>query len=818
MLLLVVVFIAAAIAGLAAIVSGRAVSETRHQKVLEHETRAFNSAFAQIHLAMNVVNSSGYDEQNHNLVLRAAMDGDNGGTASATGGSLTGGGAGYVVDKNGTFTRLADDVAGQTSGYTKDPSLATSTSEQRDLSSANTAWLDDPSDPVYGLVAGTNVRVYRGRDYIKRLQRLKGETITEVDPYGDSDSYFVLEAAGRAGSTVRLVSALVRENQPFSSFVFFQNNATLGVSGSPRGLIHTNDTLAFYFPDGRYMDTVSAVNGFEYLAGANPQNTSLRDANPAAARIDLQKVDFNELKGKADLYVGDPGLDAEIKLFSNGKVRIRPHTPPRYEQVEKSYSYRKYVGKKKVTTTVQKKVKVGTQKVAYDAQVVDYYKTETYVVQEKVQVGTKTKTWTETKKVQVGTKTETRYKDVQVQTGTKKVKHTSQKPVYKTRTVTKYKQVKVWKAYDTGGAGGGTTVAGGASGGLGEWVWESQPYQATETYIDHYETVVTWTDESVYKTVQQAYTVTVPVYENQTVTKSKQVPVYEWQDVTKTRQVPVYKTVTKYKDEPIYEMQDVQVTKKVKVYETVTVTYKTWEYQKPTYFNNQFFKLGPDKSGTVYVDGRITKLAGDLLGRLTIVGNESIRVTGNLRYVDKSGKTAMENGLVDTKPYARNSEYAGHSVLGIIARDDIRFTRTMPSNAEINATLMAVNGRVGIDGFWADSTGELRPDSWRTRYDLLGLEGYLKEYAYDRIGKYKTKKFLANSLRRIGGIISNNRIMETYVSQDKDGHAIVTAGFKRGDARFDINLLFNPPPNFVEVPRPVVTAFVPVLLVRNDDS
>jgi hypothetical protein len=36
--------------------------------------------------------------------------------------------------------------------------------------------------------------------------------------------------------------------------------------------------------------------------------------------------------------------------------------------------------------------------------------------------------------------------------------------------------------------------------------------------------------------------------------------------------------------------------------------------------------------------------------------------------------------------------------------------------------------------------------------------------------------------------------------------------------RYDFNLQFNPPPNFVEIPRPVVAAFVPVFFVRNEDS
>ena len=41
---------------------------------------------------------------------------------------------------------------------------------------------------------------------------------------------------------------------------------------------------------------------------------------------------------------------------------------------------------------------------------------------------------------------------------------------------------------------------------------------------------------------------------------------------------------------------------------------------------------------------------------------------------------------------------------------------------------------------------------------------------------------------------------------------------KRGSMRFDFNLMFNPPPNFVEVPRPVVTSVAPIYFVRNEND
>jgi len=81
-ILLVVVFIATAIAGLALLGSSRVVSESNHYRVLENESQAYNDAFAQIHLAMNVVNTSAYDDGNQNLALREGIAGQFGGTVA----------------------------------------------------------------------------------------------------------------------------------------------------------------------------------------------------------------------------------------------------------------------------------------------------------------------------------------------------------------------------------------------------------------------------------------------------------------------------------------------------------------------------------------------------------------------------------------------------------------------------------------------------------------------------------------------------------------------------------------------------------------
>jgi hypothetical protein len=643
-ILTIVLLIASAIAVLAAIGSGRVVMESRGQRMLEDGSRALNDAYARLHFGINVVDNSAYDTDNHNLELAEAMRGDHGGT-----------------------------VAGE--------------------DDTSDTWLHDPEGVTHGRLEGTDVRVYHARDYIPRLERLKGKDVDlEIDPAHVSQAWYVIEATGRSGDQTRLVSALIRENEPFSSFVFFQNRHPLGISGSPRGLVHSNDRIDFYFPNGDYQDPVSAANGFGYQAGADNDNTNLVDANDQAQRIDLEGVDFADLAGKADLFRGQDGLDAEIRFYKDGRIRIREYTKPRIDTVEQSYDY----------------------------QVIDHYDTEVQ---------------TQTQPVQVGVTTEERTRNVAVYTTEeytvevpvyedRQEERTRQVPIYEEQMVTRTRWVQQFFPYDNGDADGGTAVGGGG-GAIGEWRWVEEEYQVLENVIVGYDT--------------ETYTVTVQVQVGTTTE-------------TRTR----------------------------------------------------------DAGGTIFIDGRITKLYGDVNTRATVVGNEKVRVTGNLRYVDDDGDYAMTGGSDYSASYERNPDYNGQSVLGILSRDDVLFTDSLPNQAEINATLMSVEGRVGIDGFAIESDGD------PTKSYLLDLtvEQIRQEQAYD-MSPYRTRRFRKDSLRRIGGVISNDRILETYIRPDGSGNAYVDAGFWRGSMKFDFNLLFNPPPNFVEVPRPVVTYFTPVYFLRD---
>jgi len=719
-LVTIILFVAMAVAALAAISSSRVISEAEHQKVLEQDARATTWAHAELQRALNVVNSSAYTDGNRNVELRDAIAGLHGGTAG-----------------------------GEPAG--SEPCLR------------------DPAGVLHGKVRGTGVRVYRARDYLRRLAVLRGAEPVPVDPEGLSDRYYVLEAVGRAGDTVRLVSALVRENEPFSSFVLFQNRHPLGVSGAPRGVVHANDRVEFHFPDGRYLDAVSAVNGFAYAAGASPANTTLASANPEARPIDLGRIDFAALADAANVFRGSPGLDAEIRLRGDGTARIDQRTPPHRLEVERSCTTEVLVGFEVRTVTETEQVRIGTVLERRTRQVVTGETTKVEFVEVPVY---------ETQAV-TRTREEPVYED-------REVERTREVPVYERRTGTATRWVRTFVAHDYDD---GRTVP-------GEWVWQPVEYPRERDVI------VGFTTET-YRTTERVRTRTrlVPYEEEVRV-------LVDTRQERRTRQVPVTRAETYQVEVPVFEAQQVEVTCELPVRETVTRTWTETLVVPPHSAGTHEVDLARTP-GVIWIDGRITSLHGDLRGRVTIVGSEDVRITGNLRYVDADGDPAMLNGGAGAKPYVRNPAYGGSSALGVIARGDILFTDAMPESTEVNGTLLSAGGRVGIDGFRIDDGGrpvfEPCPDA------------QAGEAAYAAIGRGHAR-FTKESLRHLGGVISNDRILETYLVPQDDGTSCVAAGFRRGTTRFDTNLLLEAPPGFAEMPRPVVTSIAPVYLVRNEDE
>jgi hypothetical protein len=338
--------------------------------------------------------------------------------------------------------------------------------------------------------------------------------------------------------------------------------------------------------------------------------------------------------------------------------------------------------------------------------------------------------------------------------------------------------VQVFMPYDTDT--GGTTVGGNGDTVPGEYVWVQEEYESVE------EVLVGYTSET--------YTAIESVQVGTTTE-------------TRTRSVPIYETETYTEEVPVYETEESEETRSVPVYETRTTTYQVREYIAPQAIRTTAVTL--DGDGTIFIEGRVTGLGGDLTGRLTIVSNDKVRITNSLRYLDADGDTAMLNGNDHAAAYERNPDYDGTSVLGIIARDDILYTQSLPNQAELNVSLVAVYGRVGVDGMAIQADGTPTTDI----HFGLTAEEIDRESAY--AAAYGSSRFVKDSLRRIGAAVSDERIIESYIRSRYDGSTYVEAGFKRGRMQYDIGMAHRPPPSFPVVPRPKIVARTPVTLTVN---
>ena len=169
------------------------------------------------------------------------------------------------------------------------------------------------------------------------------EVVVEEIP-NVSGWYNMVATIGYDSQYERIVSQTVREVDFFSSYNLFVANDDAGVSGSPVGNIHSNETVNFYFPNGLYRNSVTAVDGFGFVAasGATPENTTLSGAyNPAANRIDLDfegddpRFSITAVKEQAKdggYYTDDSVF---LKLYRKGSeqwLRIQNYTDRKVEK------------------------------------------------------------------------------------------------------------------------------------------------------------------------------------------------------------------------------------------------------------------------------------------------------------------------------------------------------------------------------------------------------------------------------------------------------------------------------------------------------
>ena len=346
-------------------------------------------------------------------------------------------------------------------------------------------------------------------------------------------------------------------------------------------------------------------------------------------------------------------------------------------------------------------------------------------------------------------------------------------PVYTTTQVWVYgpvaQQVLIAEAWDetvtrtrrearqrwVDGGGGGATGGGGTGDGSVGY-WETYYVDVTYDEIIHH--------PAEYKTVY----VDDWHFENQTV-----------QTGTQTKTSTTY-TYAPYSP-PQYKNVQVKVTDG---WDTVLVQQTVWVSQ------TKVETLEVPATGTIFVQGKVEFPAMSkssdgyavqtLDGNLTIGSGDNINIQESIVYAhpDDMGKsqTAFLNGSDRTQEYVPNPSYGGASVLGLIARNDVEIQSAVPDQAEINATIMATEGEVRVKGVNVASDGTVSVTS--------------------------SGKFVKTSLRRLGGIISNQRPVTTYV----DGSNAVTRGFIYTKSVYDTRQRTNPPRGFPSLNRPRVMA------------
>lgn len=303
-------------------------------------------------------------------------------------------------------------------------------------------------------------------------------------------------------------------------------------------------------------------------------------------------------------------------------------------------------------------------------------------------------------------------------------------PVYEDQTRTRTVSRKVWVEVSDG-SGGGTVGGDGTSGTVGYWTWVDVDEEYTERVqvgteerefevrvVDHYEDVSEpYQRLSHYETIEE------------------EVWVKEYEEETYTREYQRYHGVNRVADR----------------------------------------RLPAPANGLILAEGKVRRLEGEIIGRLTIASADHVMIRNNLQYVDAEGDTAYLNGTDPSKPYEPNPDYQNNATLGIISQGDILMQRDVPSNLELNAAMLSIEGRVGIEGLLLDENGEV------TEYNKFK----------DDWGRNRTGSFSKNSIRKLGAVTSARRPADTIV---KDGR--VRAGFTIGVSHYDTSLLASPPPLF----------------------
>ena len=554
---------------------------------------------------------------------------------------------------------------------------------------------------------------------------IPGTEVLVTELADSNGEWFMLQATGQFKGISRRAQAFVRQRSPVSAFNFFVVSHPLGISGAPRGAIHSNKSVNFYFPWGAYRDQVTASEGFSFRAGATPENTRIWGAHNPNAPVQniLDGKSMSDLAAKATDVKVTEKLIAEIE-FVGDRVKYHLFRPSSSIQVEKT-------GIRQVFDHYE------------DVEVphyTDHYVDEQYSVDVDIYIDVE-----ETYTVTVD--------DYESQTET----YVEQVPVYDTRMVEKTVEEQVWvedPPPTLEEIEGGTAVAG------------------EEAVTGHWETVTTTV------MVEEQF---ITGYIEETKTRTIQVKVGSHEE-TRTRTVKQYShTEQQTRTRQVYSHTTTEmVTEQQPVYRDESYTYYEWETVPEE-------DLGLNEAaadGVLYFEGDIRKLSGTLNGQVSLVSNDDIEITGSIQYVDANGNTRMLNGLDETKKYSFNPEYQGNSVLGIMARDRIEYSKHMPSRVEINASLISLEDSVRMEGISVSSDGE-----------TVSVGSSVED---------SPSVYVKESIRRLGGIVSDERPVTTYVDDNNN----VVAGFKKGISFMDRNMILEDggnisPPFVFQMNRPL---------------
>ena len=159
-------------------------------------------------------------------------------------------------------------------------------------------------------------------------------------------------------------------------------------------------------------------------------------------------------------------------------------------------------------------------------------------------------------------------------------------------------------------------------------------------------------------------------------------------------------------------------------------------------------------NGHIYSTGLI-EVHGEVIGRLTIASQSSIRIVDSIVYRDASGQSAYLNGDDYSATYEPNPNYDHDAALGLIAQNDILWNESIPQSFEVNAAIAAIDGSI----------------------------------------KVETTDYLRESLRVLGSVTSRRGILLGYLNGSGD----VVSGFKSSSMVYDGGFLDVAPPGYPEV-------------------